>query len=111
MTTLPDLELRADAHIAAASLHLLLAQHPELVDLPIRWEIEAGTVAPRLPHGDQETPRMAGLLAAALELPVHSSPFTATSGVRMLHIWCDGRWGGTEWQLTAYGLAEDGDPR
>jgi hypothetical protein len=52
---------------------------------------------------------MAQLLATALELPLPSDPFTATNGQRMDHIWADGRWGGAEWRINAYGLAEDGE--
>jgi hypothetical protein len=108
--TAPKLgELPGDAHLAAAALHLLLATRAELVDLPIRWEIEAGIVSPRLPHGDERTAAMAHLLATALELPLHSSPFTATNGDRMEHIWSDGRWGGAEWRINAYVGAEGGE--
>jgi hypothetical protein len=98
-----------DAHLAACALHLLLAQHPDLVDLPIRWEIEGGTVIPRLPHRDTRTLAMAQLVADALELELHSHAFTATDGVRMHSIWLEGRWGGAAWTINAYGLAEGGD--
>jgi hypothetical protein len=102
-------EVPGDARLASAALHFLLATHAELVDLPLRWEIEGGTVIPRLPHRDTRTLAMAQLVADALELELHSHAFTATDGVRMHSIWLDGRWGGAAWMINAYGLAEGGD--
>jgi hypothetical protein len=101
--TVPDMNLRSDAGMSAAALHLLLAQHPELVELPIVWQIEADAVIrPFLPVDHAVCHQAALLLAAALELELSRSTYTTTDGVLMLSLRVEGRWGGAHWMFGCY---------
>lgn len=105
-------EASGDAHLAACSLHLLLAQHGELVDLPARWEINGGEVRPIIEHRHPDGLRMAQQIADALELPLHVRRITANDGERLDSYHAEGRWGGANWYLSGFGLpAEGGEPR
>ena len=60
-----------DMSVSASALHLLLARHREIVDLPLEWRIDRqGVVSPFLPVNDEQCEQAAQLLAAALELTV-----------------------------------------
>lgn len=99
MTTTPN----PDASVSAAALHLLLAQYPELADLPFEWRITVDrTIEPIItvdhPEGERSTRR----LAAALELDVTAY----TYGDRKAAIRVEGRWGGAAWCCVTYVQAQ-----
>ncbi|WP_152627631.1 hypothetical protein [Streptacidiphilus melanogenes] len=104
-------EVAGDAHLAACALHLLLAQHPALVDLPVRWEIEGGEVRPVIEHRHQDGARIGRQIAEALELEFLCSPMIASDGERLDHFRGEGRWGGADWFLSGFGLIAEGGDR
>lgn len=101
-------EVPGDAHLAACALHLLLAQHPELVDLPIRWEINGGEVRPFVEHRHLDGLHMAQQLADALELPLLTRRITANDGELLDSYTAEGRWGGADWYLSGFALVAEG---
>lgn len=98
MTTEP----RAEASLSVAALHLLLATHEELDDLPVEWishlnrTIEAFIT---VRHTDGE--RATRLIAAALELDVDENDFS-DKGIPTRSLRVEGRWGGARWFFTTY---------
>jgi hypothetical protein len=99
-----------DAHLAACSLHLLLAQHPELVDMPFEWRITAdGTVRPMVEVDHPQGRIATELLAAALELDITVGPFRSRDGQACEALYVTGRWGGALWRATVFVPAEGGD--
>lgn len=95
-------DLPADAGISATALHLLLATHPELVDLPFAWPIDLDAVIRPFitvdhPRGEESLRR----LAAALELEVEVFQY-GTAEDPKASLRADGRWGGAAWQCIAY---------
>lgn len=93
------------ASISAAALHLLLATHPELDDLPVAWNIDSDRVIRPfivVYHPDGE--RAVKLIAAALELDTAESPFANHDGERSKSVQFDGRWGGAAFQMVTYVL-------
>jgi hypothetical protein len=101
----PAQELRADASISAAALHLLLAQHAELVELEMEWRIDGAdaVIRPNLSVDHPDTFQATELLARALELPLQSSAYTSgADGHRRLCITVQGRWGGAQWRSINY---------
>lgn len=103
------LAVAGDTQMSTAALLLLLSQHAELVDEPIRWEVDAGTVRAVLPHRRPENLPAAQLLAAALELDLDVHEFTTKDGLPCASLLLAGRWGGTEWALSAYVDLEGGE--
>jgi hypothetical protein len=95
--------LRADASISAAALHLLLATHPELEELPIGWRIELdGTIYPFITVANDRGEESLRLLAAALELDVRENAYESEEHGPMMSLSADGRWGGATWDCVAY---------
>jgi hypothetical protein len=96
-------DLKPDASISAAALRLLLATHPELVELPVEWAIDLERVIrPSITVRHPDGERAARLIAAALELePVEGRVFS-DGGKPTRSLYVDGRWGGACWSFTAY---------
>lgn len=92
-----------DASIAAAAMHLMLATHAELENLPIVWQIDLDTVIrPFVAVDHPGATRATRLLAAALELPITISRYTDPNGTDSMSLSIDGRWGGASWRYVAY---------
>ena len=91
------------AHISAAALHLLLATHPELDDLPFAWTIDDDrTIRPFITVANDRGEESLRLLAAALELDVYASGYDSEEHGPMQSLRAGGRWGGADWQCIAY---------
>jgi hypothetical protein len=91
------------AHISAAALHLLLATHPELDDLPFAWTIDDDRVIrPFITVAHERGEESLRLLAAALELDVHANGYESAEHGPMQSLRCEGRWGGATWDCVAY---------
>lgn len=102
---IPDFE--PDASVSAAALHLLLATHPEVNELPVDWNIDVDrTIRPFLPVDHPQTADAARLLAVALELEVELHDYASAEGVPMRSHRVEGRWGGAAWLFVAYAAAE-----
>lgn len=90
------------ALISASALHLLLAQNPELDDLPVVWQIDMDrvirpSIAVDHPQGEHATQ----LIADALELPLDTSLYSdGTDPKAALRV--QGRWGGADWYMVTY---------
>lgn len=94
---------KPDASVSAAALHLLLTQHPDLVDLPVTWTIEPdATIRPFLRVDDPQTETTVQLLATALELDVAVHGYTGSEGVPMRSYRLEGRWAGAPWLFVTY---------
>lgn len=103
-------EVPGDAHLASAALHLLLATHPEIVDLPFEWRIATdGTVRPMIEVDHPRGREAAEMLAAALELDIKASCFKSREGQLCESLSIKGRWGGAAWLGTVFVPAEGGD--
>jgi hypothetical protein len=88
---------------SAAALHLLLATHPELDDLPFGWQIERnGTIYPFVTVAHDRGEESLRLLAAALELDVRENGYESEEHGPMQSLTADGRWGGATWDCVAY---------
>jgi hypothetical protein len=104
-------DLRAEASLSVAALHLLLATHGELDELPVEWHIDLDrTIRPFLPVDHPQCAEAARLLASALELTVHLSDFTGVEGIPMRSHRVEGRWGGAHWLFVAYAVIEPERP-
>jgi len=95
-------EHRAEASLSVAALHLLLATHEELDDLPVEWIIRLNRtveafITVRHPDGERAT----RLIAAALEIEVDEHEFS-DRGVPTRSLRVEGRWGGASWYFTTY---------
>lgn len=91
--------LKPDASVSAAALHLLLAQHAELADLPVEWRITLDrTIEPTIAVDHPEGERSTRLLAAALELDVTAFNY----GDHKAALRFEGRWGGAAWCCVTY---------
>ena len=102
MSTFPE----PDMSVSASALHLLLARHREIVDLPLEWRIDRqGVVSPFLPVNDEQCEQAAQLLAAALELTVELFEYQH-EGVPMRSYRVEGRWGGAPWWFVAYTVVQ-----
>jgi hypothetical protein len=100
VTTTPE----PDASVSAAALHLLLAQYPDLADLPVEWRIRVDrTIEPTIVVGHPEGERSTRLLAAALEVDVDVLIY----GDRKAALRVEGRWGGAAWYCVTYVRAGD----
>lgn len=108
MSEAPVFDFPADAGVSAAALHLLLATHPELVDIGFEWRIGSDAVIrPGLPVDHPQAGTGTVLLAKALELPLMVSRYTSgADGVRRFCAAVDGRWGGAQWRCTNYGTEQ-----
>ena len=94
---------KADASVSAAALHLLLAQYPDLADLPVEWRITLDrTIEPTITVDHPEGERSTRLLAAALELDVTAY----TYGDHKAALRFEGRWGGAAWCCVTYVQAQ-----
>jgi hypothetical protein len=104
MTTSPDLP--ADASISAGALHLLLARHDELAELPIEWRIDLDRVIrPFMTVRHPDCVKAARLIAAALELDIVEGGAFESDGVSTRSLYVEGRWGGAQWSFVAYAAA------
>lgn len=101
-------QVAGDVHLAAAALHLLLATHPEIVEIPFTWRIDpSGILRPGLDVDHPDAVRATELLAAALELPMQIEEYTSkVDGVRRFCVTAIGRWGGAEWKCSNYGTVQ-----
>jgi hypothetical protein len=99
---------RAEASLSAAALHLLLATHPELDELPIEWIIGLDRgIRPFMTVRHPDCAKAARLLGAALELDIKTSNFT-DNGIPTRSLYVQGRWGGARWDFVAYAAREAG---
>ena len=102
-------EHRAEASLSVAALHLLLATHDELDELPIEWTIDVERVirpSMRVRHPD--CAKAARLLADALELDLRTNDFS-DGGIPTRSLYVQGRWGGASWDFVAYATREAGE--
>ncbi|MHA6761839.1 hypothetical protein [Streptacidiphilus sp. PAMC 29251] len=91
------------AHISAAALHLLLATHPEVDELPFGWRIELdATIYPFITVAHDRGEESLRLLAAALELEVEAHDYDSAQHGPMQSLRAEGRWGGADWFCIAY---------
>ncbi|WP_152626499.1 hypothetical protein [Streptacidiphilus carbonis] len=89
--------------MSATVLHLLLATHLELDELPIVWQIELDhTIRPSIAVDHPDGERATRLLGAALELDVHVSSYAAAAGHLSQVLRIEGRWGGASWSMVTY---------
>jgi hypothetical protein len=105
---LPNAAPRASASMSATVLHLLLATHLELDELPITWQIELDhTIRPFIAVDHPDAERATRLLGAALELDVDVSTYTAAAGHLSQCLRVEGRWGGATWCMVTYARLSD----
>lgn len=98
-----DLTPKADASVPAAALHLLLAQYPELADLPVEWTISLDRVIrPFITVRHPDCDNAARLIAAALELDINEGGAFDSNGTPTRSLYVEGRWGGAQWSFVAY---------
>ena len=96
-------DLKADASISAAALHLLLATHPEVGELSVEWSIDLDrTIRPFIAVRHPDCAKAAQLLAAALELDVVENGAFDSEGIVTRSLYVEGRWGGAQWSFVAY---------
>jgi hypothetical protein len=96
---------------AAAALHQLLAAHPELTSMPIRWTLDAenGVSAACLEYMDPCGPEFAEILAKALGTSLNRTGFRALyRGERKVCLSVDGEIGGVLVSFSGYALAAGG---
>jgi hypothetical protein len=88
---------------SAAALHLLLATHPEVDDLPFAWWIGLdGKIYPSITVAHHRGEESLRLLAGALELDVRENGYESEEHGPMMSLTADGRWGGATWDCVAY---------
>jgi hypothetical protein len=96
---------------AAAALHQLLAAHPEVGTMPLRWTVDAenGVSAACLEYMDPGVPEFAKVLAHALGTSVDRTEFRALyQGERKVCLSLDGEIDGVMVTFTGYALAAGG---
>jgi len=103
-------EHRAEASLSVAALHLLLATHDELDDLPVEWTIDVERVIrPFMTVRHPDCAKAAQLLADALELDIRTNDFD-DGGIPTRSLYVQGRRGGASWGFGAYATREAGEP-
>lgn len=88
---------------AAAAMTQVLARHPELVDSPVTWDVDAdGTIDVCCTRSVAGGPEYIRALARALRLKVGGTDFRDNAGTPTRVYRAVGRALGAHWQLTAY---------
>lgn len=94
--------IEPSASVSAAALHLLLATHPEIDDLPIAWGIDVDRIIrPFITVDHPQAEQSMRLLAAALELDLEIRPYGTVDDPKC-SLRAEGRWGGAGWLCLAY---------
>ncbi len=71
--------------VAAAALHVLLAQHPVLAALPIEWSFrQRDGITAYMPHATPDVAKAADLIAELLGAEISGDEHTSKDGSRTL---------------------------